>query len=121
MQQGVEVRWIVLGPDGRHVSLGRHCEPSEDEIRRAEAALRAAGTSGSLAVARGNPGLGARPPELLMVRPLAGALQAAYAWPAAHRLKIARTSVLTEFSYRLRPQRLLEWAIDIRQHRSDRQ
>lgn len=55
MQQGAEVRWIVLGPDGRHLSLGRHCEPPEDEIRRAEAALRAAGTSGWLALARGGP------------------------------------------------------------------
>ncbi len=40
-------RWIVLGADGRHVSLGR-TEPSEAEITAANDALAAQGLSGWL-------------------------------------------------------------------------
>ena len=40
-------RWIVLGTDGRHVSLGR-TEPSEAEIATASDALAAQGLSGWL-------------------------------------------------------------------------
>lgn len=48
-----EVRWIVLSQDGRHVTLGRHSDPSPDELKRAEDALIAAGEHGWLAVLRG--------------------------------------------------------------------
>ena len=41
-------RWMVLGTDGRHVSLGR-TEPSEAEIATASDALAAQGLSGWLA------------------------------------------------------------------------
>jgi len=34
-----ERRWIVLGEDGRHVTMGRNSGPSPDEIARAEAGL----------------------------------------------------------------------------------
>jgi hypothetical protein len=47
MQAETETRWIVLGADGRHVSLGR-TEPSEAEITVASDALAAQGLSGWL-------------------------------------------------------------------------
>ena len=48
MRIETEARWIVLGTDGRHVSLGR-TEPSEAEIATASDALAAQGLSGWLA------------------------------------------------------------------------
>ena len=38
MSAGVQQRWVVLGADGRHVSLGR-TEPSEAEVMAASNAL----------------------------------------------------------------------------------
>ena len=52
MRTKTETRWIVLGADGRHVSLGR-AEPSEAEIATANAALAAQGLSGWLARMQG--------------------------------------------------------------------
>ena len=52
MSAGVQQRWIVLGTDGRHVSLGR-TEPSEAEIATASDALAAQGFSGWLARMQG--------------------------------------------------------------------
>ncbi|MGE0282183.1 MAG: hypothetical protein AB7P20_16440 [Rhizobiaceae bacterium] len=48
-----ERRWIVLSEDGRHVSVGRHTDPTEDEIARAGDGLRAANLGGWLAVMEG--------------------------------------------------------------------
>ena len=48
-----ESRWIMLGTDGRHVSLGR-ADPSEAEIATASDALTAQGLSGWLARLQGN-------------------------------------------------------------------
>ena len=48
-----ERRWVVISEDGRHATLGRHTDPSEDEIKTAEAALTASGTAGWLAVTEG--------------------------------------------------------------------
>ena len=48
MHAETETRWIVLGADGRHVSLGR-VEPSEAEVLAASDALAALGLSGWLA------------------------------------------------------------------------
>ena len=48
MRIETETRWMVLGTDGRHVSLGR-TEPSEAEIATASDALAAQGLSGWLA------------------------------------------------------------------------
>ena len=45
-------RWIVLGTDGRHVSLGR-TEPSEAEVKTTSDALAAQGLSGWLARIQG--------------------------------------------------------------------
>ena len=53
MSAGVQQRWIVLGADGRHVSLGR-TEPSEAEITAASDALAAQGLSGWLVCMQGD-------------------------------------------------------------------
>ena len=52
MRTETEARWIVLGTDGRHVSLGR-TEPNEAEIATASDALAAQGLSGWLAHMKG--------------------------------------------------------------------
>ena len=52
MRTETETRWIVLGTDGRHVSLGR-TEPSEAEITAASDTLAAQGLSGWLARMQG--------------------------------------------------------------------
>ena len=65
-----EKRWVVLGEDGRFVTLGRASDPSEVEIQAAEEGLRAQGLAGWLAVMAGNPYEGALP-RLMEVRPLA--------------------------------------------------
>ena len=53
MHAETETRWMILGADGRHVSLGR-AEPSEAEIATANAALAAQGLSGWLARMQGD-------------------------------------------------------------------
>jgi hypothetical protein len=53
MKATTETRWIVLGTDGRHVSLGR-TELSEAEIATASDALAAQGLSGWLARMQGD-------------------------------------------------------------------
>lgn len=53
MQAETETRWIVLGTDGRHVSLGR-TEPSEAEVMASSDALAAQGLSGWLARMQGD-------------------------------------------------------------------
>jgi hypothetical protein len=52
MRTETETRWMVLGTDGRHVSLGR-TEPSEAEIATASDALAAQGLPGWLAHMQG--------------------------------------------------------------------
>jgi hypothetical protein len=52
MRIETETRWMVLGTDGRHVSLGR-TEPSEAEVMAASDALAAQGLSGWLARMQG--------------------------------------------------------------------
>ena len=52
MRIETETRWIVLGADGRHVSLGR-TEPSEGEVMAASDALAAQGLFGWLARMQG--------------------------------------------------------------------
>lgn len=66
----LETRWIVLGADGRHVTMGRHTDPSPDEVSEAERSLAAQGLSGWLAVMKGGYYV-RRKPSLMMVRPLA--------------------------------------------------
>ena len=52
MRIETETRWIVLGTDGRHISLGR-TEPTEMEVMAASDALAAQGLSGWLARMQG--------------------------------------------------------------------
>jgi hypothetical protein len=77
-----ERRWIVLGEDGRHVTLGRHSDLTEAEIAAAEQALAAQGLHGWLAVAAGDYWARRGRVSLLMVRPL-GTPQAAFDEAAA--------------------------------------
>lgn len=65
----LETRWIILCTDGRHVTLGRHTDPSPEEVARAEAGLAAQSLAGWLAVMKGGY-YGADKPSLMMVRPL---------------------------------------------------
>ena len=53
MHVETETRWIILGADGRHVSLGR-TEPSEAEIATASDALATQRLSGWLARMQGD-------------------------------------------------------------------
>ena len=53
MQAETETRWIVLGTDGRHVSLGRS-EPSEAEVMAASDALATQGLFGWLVRMQGD-------------------------------------------------------------------
>src|ERR1039457_6973344 len=62
-----ERRWIVLMPDGGHVSIGRHTDPSDDEIEAVAGKLRQARTDGWLAVMEGTY-YGRRKVTLLLVR-----------------------------------------------------
>ena len=53
MQAETETRWMVLGTDGRHVSLGR-TEPTEIDVLAASDTLAAQGLSGWLARLQGD-------------------------------------------------------------------
>ena len=54
MSAGVQQRWIVLGADGRHISLGRAPPPTDMEIIGVSDALTAQGLSGWLACMQGD-------------------------------------------------------------------
>ena len=53
MSARTQRRWIVLGQDGRHVTLGRAASPSAGEVEAAAAALAAQGLAGWLATLDG--------------------------------------------------------------------
>ena len=53
MSAGTEQRWIVLGADGRHMSLGRATPPTDIEIIGVSDALAAKGLSGWLVCMQG--------------------------------------------------------------------
>ena len=54
MPTAPERRWIILGQDGRHVTLGRAAPPSDAEIAAAAAEIAAQGLAGWLATLDGN-------------------------------------------------------------------
>jgi hypothetical protein len=54
MRRSREKRWIAVGVDGRHITLGRESDPSEAEICEVEAKLRDQGIGAWLAVAEGD-------------------------------------------------------------------
>jgi hypothetical protein len=84
-------RWIVLGENGKFVTLGRATDPSEGEIARAEESLRVQGLAGWLAVMSGSP-YATRSPTLLMVRPLADPKGSFDAAAEAFRIAQSKTS-----------------------------
>ena len=86
-----EKRWAVVTGDGRHVWLGRHTDPSEDEITRAADGLRAQGLTGWLAVTEGVYYEPTDSMSAVMVRPLAGKGD----WNAAWAAFIARRADTT--------------------------
>lgn len=65
----VETRWIILSADGRHITVGRHSDPSPEELTQAEARLAAQGLAGWLAVMKGGY-YDRSEPSVMMVRPL---------------------------------------------------
>ena len=71
-EQERERRWIVLCTDGRHMSLGRHTDPTEEEIVAAERSLSLAGLAGWLAVMTGDYYARKVRLSIMLVRPLAG-------------------------------------------------
>ncbi len=54
MSARAQRRWIVLGQDGRHVTLGRAAPPSAEEIAAASEAMAAQGLAGWLATLGGD-------------------------------------------------------------------
>jgi hypothetical protein len=48
-----EKRWIVLAEDGRHTTVGRHSDPTEEELSDARRGLTAASLGGWLALTEG--------------------------------------------------------------------
>lgn len=74
-QPNLETRWIVLGTDGRHVTLGRHTDPTQEEVAAAEAGLAAQGLAGWLVVMKGGYYVQGKP-SLMMVRALANPARA---------------------------------------------
>ena len=64
-----DARWIVLGTDGRHVTLGRHADPTENEVAAAEVGLARQGLSGWLVVMNSSY-YGPTQPSLILVRAL---------------------------------------------------
>jgi len=64
-----ERRWIILCEDGRHVTVGRHADPDDDELARASEQLRSLGIGGWLAVLEGRY-YGRAKVSIMMVREL---------------------------------------------------
>jgi hypothetical protein len=59
---------MLLAEDGRHVWLGRHSDPTDDEVASAGMALDGQGLAGWLTVTKGDYWARKREPELLVVR-----------------------------------------------------
>ena len=76
-----EQRWIILATDGRHVTLGRHAAPTEEEVAQAASSLVAIGHAGWLVRLDGDYWSRRSKPVLTPLRSLGGAKDAD--WPAA--------------------------------------
>ena len=66
-----ERRWIILAEDGRHVTVGRHTDPTPEEIGQAGSQLCALGVGGWLAVLEGGYYRPRDGVTLLMIREIA--------------------------------------------------
>jgi hypothetical protein len=69
MEGLTEIRWLVLGTDGRHVTVGRHSDPDPSELAHVAGLLREKNLSGWLVLMKGGYYV-QRKPELMLVRPL---------------------------------------------------
>ncbi len=49
-----EKRWMILAATGQHSWMGRHSDPSEEELAKASAQLAALGMDAWLCIAEGN-------------------------------------------------------------------
>ncbi|WP_424814528.1 hypothetical protein [Roseococcus sp. YIM B11640] len=65
-----ERKWIVLGEDGRHVTIGRNSDPTVEEIEIASKALRDTGMGGWLAIQEGSYFSAHQVPHIFIVREL---------------------------------------------------
>jgi hypothetical protein len=91
-----ERRWIVLSEDGRHVTIGRHTDPTEEQLNLAAIELRENSLGGWLAVTEGQYYLRQKL-SVMMVRELA---PTSTTWEAA----LAAFNMLRERSLRRRPE-----------------
>lgn len=82
-----ERRWAVISNHGDHIWLGRHTDPSLEEVAQASQALASADVPGWLAVVEGSY-YGHDPISLLMVRPLFGTAD----WDSAVSAFLAKRS-----------------------------
>lgn len=64
-----EKRWLIVSEDGRHATLGRHTDPTDEQIQRCGAQLDRQGLAGWLVVSEGAY-YSNSPVTLLMVRPI---------------------------------------------------
>lgn len=76
-----EKRWLVIAGDGRHVTLGRHSDPTAEELAEVEETLTRQGVSAWLAILEGVY-YGQNPVHVLQVRHLTGSGDG---WEAAKR------------------------------------
>lgn len=77
-----EKRWAVITSDGSHSWLGRHTDPTEEEITRAADQLAAQGLTGWLAVTEGVYYEPTHPMTAIMVRALSGGGNWETSWTA---------------------------------------
>jgi hypothetical protein len=63
-----ERRWLIVAHDGRHVTVGRATDPTDEEVERAGAALLDLGLGGWLVVMEGFYHRPGSEPHLLVVR-----------------------------------------------------
>ena len=87
-----ERRWLIVVETGQHVTIGRHTDPTDDEIAQVASQLDSAGLAGWLVVSEG--GYYQRTPvTLMMVRQITSKPGD---WPAAERLWHQRRERSTE-------------------------
>jgi hypothetical protein len=88
-----ERRWAIIAEDGRHNWLGRHSDPTDDELSSAARQLGAAGVAAWLVVTEGNYWQPEHNLKVLLVR----TLSAGGDWESARALFLAkRTRTLKE-------------------------
>jgi hypothetical protein len=89
MTSAPDPRWIILTEDGHINTIGRHTEPSQEDIDGAENAMEAAGVRGWLAL-MDRSAHAAGQPEFTMVREMRGP-------KVSFQEAVARFAALTNF------------------------